>query len=85
MEFTLAGKTYNIAPKEVERKMQGVVPERVLIYAVKLNGNLFPVKQVIAHLTGLSKADFTSHQAHSILRRMGLEVVNNERQRASYK
>ena len=39
-----------------------------------MNGRRFPLKQVLALVTGLDRADFTTHQARSILRRLGFGV-----------
>jgi hypothetical protein len=75
MEFILSGRKFNITPGEVERKMQGREPEVVHTHAVKISGKRYPVKQVMSVITGLSKADFNSHQAHQVLRRIGLSVV----------
>jgi hypothetical protein len=75
MRFTLAGSEFDINPGDVPKKLQGIPPERVVTHGVTLNGVLFPVKQVISCITGLPKADFNSHQARQILRRMRFEVV----------
>jgi len=75
MEFTLSGNKFNLNPKDVLNKMQGVPPEIIRTHAVNLNGKLYPVKQVVSIITNLSKADFNSHQAHQILKRLGLQVV----------
>ncbi len=55
--------------------MRGLEPEMIGTHAVRLGAQVYPVKQVLALLTGLSKADLNSHQAHQILRRMGLDVI----------
>lgn len=75
MEFILSGRKFSVTAGEVERKMQGREPEVVHTHAVKIGGRRYPVKQVMSVITGLSKADFNSHQAHQVLRRMGLSVV----------
>jgi hypothetical protein len=75
MEFILGGKRFNVEARYVEKKMNGADPETVRTHAVKVAGRLYPVKQVLADITGLSKADFNSHQAHQILRRLGLDVI----------
>jgi hypothetical protein len=52
----------------------------VRTHGVRIGGKLYPVKQVVARVTGLSRADFNSHQARHVLKRIGLTVVeNNER------
>ncbi|MBW2063386.1 MAG: hypothetical protein JRJ03_00495 [Deltaproteobacteria bacterium] len=77
MEFTLAGKKFNFSKESVSEAMYGIEPEVLRKHAVKINDTLYPCKQVISVVTGLSRADFNSHQAHQILKRTGLEVVVN--------
>jgi hypothetical protein len=74
MQFILGGKRFNVEARDIEKKMNGADPETVRMHAVKVAGRLYPVKQVVAAVTGLSKADFNSHQAHQILRRLGMDV-----------
>lgn len=56
---------------------------------VVVDGRRFPPKQVIAALTGLDRADFTSHQARTVLRRLGFttsrtQVENSPPARAAH-
>ncbi len=51
--------------------MRGVLPDPVAQHYVVVNGRRYPPKQVISHVTGLDRADFTSHQARRILMRLG--------------
>ena len=39
-----------------------------------VRGRRYPPKQVLAEATGLDRADFTTHQARAILRRLGFGV-----------
>lgn len=78
MEFTLAGKRFNIAPQDIVKAVQGVEPEPIQKHAVKIGERLYPVKQVLSIATGLTKADINSHHAHQILRWMGLNVVTGK-------
>lgn len=78
MHFSLAGKKFSVTPQDVQRMMRGVEPEPVRTHGVRLGEVLFPVKQVLSKVTGLSKADFNSHQARHVLRRMGLNVVEED-------
>jgi hypothetical protein len=76
MEFTLSGKRFSLTQEEILRKMQGVEPEPVRLHTVEIKDRVYPVKQVVSTVTNLSRADFTSHQAHQILRRLGLPVAH---------
>lgn len=75
MELTLAGMKFDLNIEDILKKMQGIQPEIIRTHAVNLDGKLYPVKQVLSVATGLSKADFNSHQAHQILRGVGFEVI----------
>ena len=75
VEFTLAGKTYRINPRDVPRKLRGSHPEVIRVHAARVGGTFYPVKQVVSHLTGIPKADFNSHQAKQIVKRLGIPVV----------
>jgi hypothetical protein len=49
-------------------------PEPLHAHYVVIGGKRFPPKQVISAVTGLDRADFTTHQARRILRRLGFAV-----------
>jgi methylmalonyl-CoA mutase cobalamin-binding subunit len=44
-------------------------------HGVRLHGHIYPVKQVLAAVIGIDRADFQSMQARSVFRRLGFEVV----------
>ena len=59
--------------------MSDVDPEPIRErYAVVL-GRRYPPKQVLAAVTGLDRADFTTHQARAVLRRLGFGVYRRGR------
>ena len=78
MEFTLAGRKVDLNSATITDRMQGVEPEIVRTHAVEIDGKRYPVKQVLSAITGIPKADFNSHQARQILRRIGLEVSTGD-------
>jgi hypothetical protein len=51
--------------------MRQRLPDPVHEHYVVISGRRFPPKQVLACVTGLDRADFTTHQARRILRRLG--------------
>jgi hypothetical protein len=69
---TIAGRQYELDRDEVERAMEDVLPEPLVEHFVVVAGRRFPPKQVVTEVTGLDRADFTTHQARSVLRRLGL-------------
>ncbi len=75
MVFRLAGMRFDLAASDVRERMQGVESESIRVHGVKLNGTIYPVKQVISTAFRISKADFNSFQARSILQRLGFEVT----------
>jgi hypothetical protein len=69
--FRVAGTTYELEPEAVERAVQRVLAEPIHEHYVVVSGRRFPPKQVLVELTGLDRADFTTHQARRILKRLG--------------
>lgn len=74
-KFRLGGKDYDYEQKDVENAMKGEVPGKIQKYAVKVNGKMYPIKQVIKKLLKLNSADFTAHDAYRILRAMGYGIT----------
>jgi hypothetical protein len=71
LTFTVAGQLIELDRDEVEKRLAGVLPEPVREHYVVIGSRRFPPKQVVSELTGLDRADFTSHQARRILKRLG--------------
>jgi hypothetical protein len=67
----IAGQDFELESRQVERVVSRLVPEPVQEHYVVVAGRRFPPKQVLAAVTGLDRADFTTHQARSVLRRLG--------------
>lgn len=68
---TIAGERFEMAREQVERAVAGTLPEPLHEHFVVIGGRRYPPKQVIALVTGLDRADFTTHQARRVLRRLG--------------
>ncbi len=49
-----------------------------------INGRRWPPKQVLALVTGLDRADFTTHQAHRALTRLGFPAARAASSREHY-
>lgn len=74
IEMTVGGRKFRITVEAVESSLRGLRPERVQSHALDFNGQYFPVKQAFEAVTGLDRLDFTTEQARSAFRRLGLEV-----------
>src|ERR1700728_1003377 len=69
--MTVSGHQYDLDPRSVEAAVDGVLPEPIPEHFVVINGRRWPPKQVLALVTGLDRADFTTHQARRALTRLG--------------
>ncbi|MCA1831170.1 MAG: DUF5678 domain-containing protein [Actinomycetota bacterium] len=69
--FTVAATEFTLDPTEVERRLRRVTPEPIRDHFVVIGGVRYPPKQVLALLTNIDRADFTTYQSRAILRRLG--------------
>jgi hypothetical protein len=69
--MTVSGHQYDLEARGVEAALQGSLPEPIQEHFVVINGRRWPPKQVLALVTGLDRADFTTHQARRALTRLG--------------
>ena len=70
-KFTIAGQQFELEPSNVEDCLANLLPDPLQEHYVVIQGRRFPPKQVLSCVTGLDRADFTTHQARRILRRLG--------------
>ncbi len=68
---TVAKQRFVLRRDQVEHMLEQVLPEPVASHYVVIGGRRYPPKQVINVLTGIDRADFTSHQARRILMGLG--------------
>lgn len=69
--MTVSGRQYRLDSQGVEAALEGELPEPIREHFVVINGRRWPPKQVLALVTGLDRADFTTHQARRALTRLG--------------
>jgi hypothetical protein len=69
--MTVSGHQYDLDHGGVEAALDGVLPEPIHEHFVVINARRWPPKQVLALVTGLDRADFTTHQARRALTRLG--------------
>jgi hypothetical protein len=73
--MTVSGHKYDLDRRSVEAALQGVLPEPIQEHFVVISGRRWPPKQVLALVTGLDRADFTTHQARRALTRLGFSAA----------
>lgn len=70
----IAKRPFRLRREAVERAMRGILPEPITSHFVVVGRRRYPPKQVIGELTGLDRADFTTHQARRVLMNLGFQV-----------
>jgi hypothetical protein len=78
IEFTLNGKRYKLSRAMVIKAMSRQTPGRIQMYAVDIEGVLYPVKQALASALQIPVTDFVSTRAHDILSKLEFTVINVE-------
>jgi hypothetical protein len=73
--MTVSGHRYELDRRGVEAALEGVLPEPIHEHFIVVSGRRWPPKQVLALVTGLDRADFTTHQARSVLVRLGFPAA----------
>lgn len=77
--MTVSGHRYDLDRRAVEAALDGVLPEPIHEHFVVISGRRWPPKQVLSLVTGLDRADFTTHQARSVLIRLGFPAARTAR------
>jgi hypothetical protein len=67
----IAGQPFVFRRRDVVRALRNIDPEPIASHFVVVGDRRFPPKQVIGAVTGLDRADFTTHHARRILMRLG--------------
>lgn len=71
---TIAKRRFELRRDRVEQITGRVLPEPISSHYVVIGNRRYPPKQVIGLITGLDRADFTSHQARRVLMGLGFAV-----------
>lgn len=71
MEFVVAGQRFEIDAGDIVQGCAQLLPDPIQEHYVIVAGRRFPPKQVLACVTGLDRADFTTHQARRVMTRLG--------------
>jgi len=67
----IARRPFALRASQVERAMRGVLPEPLKDHYVVVGRRRYPPKQVLGAVTGLDRAEFTTHHARRILTGLG--------------
>jgi hypothetical protein len=78
-DVVIAGNRFQLRRSTVTKAMRKVLPEPLNQHYVVIDGRRYPPKQVIAEITGLDRADFTTHQARRVLLRLGFPAARTTR------
>lgn len=70
-QVRIAGRRFTLRSRDVQRTMRKLDPEPITSHFVVVGSRRFPPKQVISAVTGLDRADFTTHHARRTLMRLG--------------
>lgn len=70
-QVKIAGQPFALRNRDVVRALRKLDPEPITSHFVVVGSRRFPPKQVISAVTGLDRADFTTHQARRTLIRLG--------------
>jgi hypothetical protein len=82
--MTVSGHRYELDARGVQTVLEGVLPEPIHEHYVVISGRRWPPKQVLALVTGLDRADFTTHQARRALTRLGFPAARAASSREHY-
>ncbi len=70
----IAGRPFVLRNSDVLRAVREVDPEPITSHFVVVGARRFPPKQVLSEVTGLDRADFTTHHARRTLIRLGFSA-----------
>jgi len=71
---TIAKRRFQLRRDRVESAVKRALPEPIASHYVVIGRRRYPPKQAISLVTGLDRADFTSHQARRVLMGLGFAV-----------
>jgi len=77
VQVTIKGQVFDISRQDVERALERLEPEPLkgrAKYYIEHNGKKYPIKQVVAEVTGLPRVAFTAKHAYDTLTRLGFDV-----------
>jgi hypothetical protein len=76
-DVAISGRKFRLDQDRVRDAVAHQLPEPLREHYVVVDGRRYPPKQVIAAVTGLDRADFTTHQARRVLTRLGFAAARH--------
>jgi hypothetical protein len=76
---TIAKQRFELRRDRVEQILRQTLPEPITSHYVVVGQRRYPPKQAISLVTGLDRADFTTHQARRILTGLGFPAGRRSR------
>ncbi|HZL48904.1 MAG TPA: hypothetical protein VFC30_07805 [Solirubrobacteraceae bacterium] len=77
--MTIAKRRFELRRDRIERALRETLPEPITSHYVVIGRRRYPPKQAIGLVTGLDRADFTTHQARRILTGLGFPAGRRSR------
>ena len=74
----IAGQIFVLDARDIVRAVRRLDPEPIASHYVVIGARRYPPKQVMCAVTGLDRADLTTHQARRTLMRLGFPVGRKE-------
>ena len=74
LRFTLRGKTFEKERDDFVRAAKAIEPGRIQKYSTIVGGKRYPIRQLLAAVTGLPAIAITSQDAYRILEKFGFHV-----------
>ncbi len=74
ISFRLAGRQFELSDEDVRARVANRRPDPIDQYWVDIDGVRWPVKQVMALATGLSRTDFQSQSSRRLLAKLGFTI-----------
>lgn len=79
---SIAGRAFALRASQVEKSMRNVLPEPLNEHFVVVDRRRYPPKQVLSAVTGLDRAEFTTHHARRVLTGLGFAAGRRSALRA---
>ena len=71
MRFTLNGTEHDVDLCTAKTRLVGHPPEPIQVHWVEVDGRRWPPKQALEVITGVQRAEYTTHRASDLLHRLG--------------
>lgn len=72
--FIIRGDVYEIDAEKIRQAVKGSTPKPISKYYVEIDGQRYPIKQVLAMVSNIPLIGFTSLDAYRVLNKLGFEI-----------